>query len=362
MIELSDDDIRDFTIGAGILGTGGGGDPTKGAELLLDDRKSGRRLRLAGIEELGDGSGVVVVPYLVGSIAQSRSQQDQVSDLIKIAVRTYESEFNVRVLGTVPTEVGGLNSAIALHAAAYIDIPMVDADMVGRAAPETCHTVLNIVGLPLIPAVVAAGPENVILLKNDMSPVEYESSIRNLSAKANGYVAVVDSACRPSAVQDILIRGTMSKALALGRMRRETVQKGQDPIPVIERELGGRLLFRGIVSDLSTRNEGGFLRGKVILSGTREWGGREFSSLIINEHIMAWSDGRPVVMPPDCLAFLTDEGLPVMNNALEIGAQVNVLAWKSPALWRSEKGLELFGPRHFGLDYDYVPVENLAAK
>jgi DUF917 family protein len=29
-------------------------------------------------------------------------------------------------------------------------------------------------------------------------------------------------------------------------------------------------------------------------------------------------------------------------------------------VWRTAKGLELLGPRHFGFDIDYVPIEELA--
>jgi len=32
----------------------------------------------------------------------------------------------------------------------------------------------------------------------------------------------------------------------------------------------------------------------------------------------------------------------------------------APEIWRSEAGLKLFGPRHFGFDYDYVAFEKLA--
>jgi DUF917 family protein len=119
------------------------------------------------------------------------------------------------------------------------------------------------------------------------------------------------------------------------------------------------VLFRGSIAEVNLQNEGGFLRGNVSLSGTGEFQGQPFESYIINEHIMARRQGAPVVLPPDCLAFLDGEGKAIMNNALERGRPVQVLAWKSPSQWRTPKGLELFGPRHFGLDFDYVPVEEL---
>ncbi len=360
MLELAQADARDFVEGAAIMGTGGGGDPNRGAEILLEDLQVGRRLLMSDVEDLEARDGVVVVPYLVGTIAQSPAQQKDVGDLIRMAIRAFESEFHEQVIATLATEVGGLNSAIAFHAAAQAGIPAVDGDVVGRAAPETCHTVLNLAGIPLVPAVVAVSPTDVRVVRQRMSPQQYESTIRGLSTEAHGYVAVVDSPCRPRDVKGVLVLGTMSRSLALGRARREAIRRGEDPVFAVSRELEGKLVFRGSVSVVELRDEGGFLRGTVTVGGTGEWHGQTFESYILNEHILARRQGAPVVMPPDCVAFLDDTGRAIMNNALEKGASVHVLAWKSPDQWRTRKGLELFGPRHFGLDFDYVPVEKLA--
>ncbi len=360
MISLAKEDIQDFVQGAAIMGTGGGGDPGKGAEILLQDLAAGRPPRLSSLEELEIKDGVLVVPYLVGTIAQSVDQQAGVSDLMKTAIRAFEEEVGQAVIGTVATEVGGLNSAMALHAGAYVGIPAVDADVVGRAAPETCHTVLNLAGIPLVPAVVAVAPNDVRVLRNNLSAEEYESTVRGLSEKAGGYVAVVDSPCRPSAVKDLLVRGTMTKAMAIGRAKNEAMRKGRNPVDAAARELEAERVFRGTISEVKLRNEGGFLKGTVALRGAGPWKGKTLESLVINEHIMAWRDGHPLVMPPDCITFLRANGEAIMNNALEPGTPVHVLAWRSPPVWRSAKGLALFGPRHFGLDFDYVPVEKLA--
>jgi DUF917 family protein len=38
---------------------------------------------------------------------------------------------------------------------------------------------------------------------------------------------------------------------------------------------------------------------------------------------------------------------------------VSVIAFPCDPIWRSEKGIETAGPRAFGYDFDYVPVEQL---
>ena len=87
--------------------------------------------------------------------------------------------------------------------------------------------------------------------------------------------------------------------------------------------------------------------------------GKTLRTWIKNEHIMAWIDNKPVTMPPDLIMFIRDSGEPITNTVLRVGDKVNVVVAKAPDVWRTPKGLELFGPRHFGFDYDYVPVEEL---
>jgi hypothetical protein len=42
---------------------------------------------------------------------------------------------------------------------------------------------------------------------------------------------------------------------------------------------------------------------------------------------------------------------------LRYGMRVAVIAFPCSEKWRTPKGLELVGPRYFGYDTDYVPVE-----
>lgn len=62
---------------------------------------------------------------------------------------------------------------------------------------------------------------------------------------------------------------------------------------------------------------------------------------------------------PDLMMFLVNRGYAITNDALKSGVEVAVLAAKAPDIWRSKRGIDLLGPRHFGFDYDYVPVEIL---
>jgi hypothetical protein len=42
-----------------------------------------------------------------------------------------------------------------------------------------------------------------------------------------------------------------------------------------------------------------------------------------------------------------------------MGMEVVMVGIPNSPLWRTPKGIEVMGPRHFGFDFDYVPVEEL---
>ena len=55
--------------------------------------------------------------------------------------------------------------------------------------------------------------------------------------------------------------------------------------------------------------------------------------------------------------MIDGNGDPMTLPDFEIGTEMNVIALPAPEFWKSAEGLEIFGPRHFGVDADYVPFE-----
>ena len=67
------------------------------------------------------------------------------------------------------TELGGENTAEALHIAAMLNLPIVDADPAGRAVPELQHSTYFLEGMPIYPLSVAT---------NFGEPIIFEKSLR----------------------------------------------------------------------------------------------------------------------------------------------------------------------------------------
>ena len=42
-----------------------------------------------------------------------------------------------------------------------------------------------------------------------------------------------------------------------------------------------------------------------------------------------------------------------------VGQELAIVGFRNHAIWRTPKAIEMLGPRHFGFDHDYVPIEQL---
>jgi len=101
--------------------------------------------------------------------------------------------------------------------------------------------------------------------------------------------------------------------------------------------------------------------GERAQTGTGPFTGHTYKVYVKNENIVAWLDGVPDAMSPDTIQNLDPKtGDAHKSGALggyKIGAELAIIGYETSPMWRTPKGIEVFGPRHFGFDFDYVPLE-----
>ena len=79
-----------------------------------------------------------------------------------------------------------------------------------------------------------------------------------------------------------------------------------------------------------------------------------------NEFLIAYRKEKSIVTTPDLIVLLDEETYePVTTESLKYGIRVIVLGVPCHSCWRTEKGLKLVGPKYFGYDVDFMPVENM---
>ena len=80
-----------------------------------------------------------------------------------------------------------------------------------------------------------------------------------------------------------------------------------------------------------------------------------------NENLVALERGGVLASVPDLITVLdTETADAIATERIRYGQRVTVIAFPCDPVWRTERGIAVTGPRAFGYDFDYVPVEELA--
>ena len=160
-----------------------------------------------------------------------------------------------------------------------------------------------------------------------------------------------------------VIPGTVSYSEKIGKSLRDAWRTGKDPATVVAEAGNGYILLRGIVSDYLWKISDGFTIGDIYIKGTDEYEGNKLRIWFKNENLISWMNDKIYVTVPDLICvFDMKTAKPVTNPNIAIGMDVSVIGLPSPEVWRTEKGLELLGPRHFGYNIQYVPLEYKVGK
>jgi DUF917 family protein len=258
----------------------------------------------------------------------------------------------------MPIEAGGVNSMLPFVVAARGRVPIVDADGMGRAFPELQMVTPTLDGISATPLALADDKGNAVLLE----------TIDNHWTERFARSVTVDMGCSAMLAQYPMtgrqiaastIHGSLTLARRIGAIIRSTRQAHSDVVAEVAAVTGGFVVFTGKVVDVGRRTERGFARGSATVEGLDRHAERRLQLDFQNEHLLARVDGEVVVSVPDLITVLDLEtGEPVTTEGLRYGFRVAVLAIPSPAQWRTEAGLRLVGPRYFGYDVDYIPVEH----
>jgi len=355
MRELSIEDIEALSVGAWVLGTGGGGSPYLGLLNMRQLYAEGARIQLMPVETLADDDLIAVVSNMGAPLVGQERLTDSAN--IARAVELMEEYLGRRFRAIMSLEIGGNNAIQPMMAAAHLDRPVVDADCMGRAYPEAQMTSFAVGDLRPWPLsmVDPRGVEGIV------ARVPSWKWMERLSRRMCVEVGSIASTCKAPRtgreVKDWGIHGTTTKAIALGQAIRRAQREHRDPIAAILEAEDGRLIFRGKVADIARRTTEGFLRGSTRLEGLDEFRGARFELAFQNEWAVGWLDGAPRVMTPDLICVLDSvTGEAIGTETLRYGQRVTVIALRAPEVFLTPRGLDFVGPRAFGYDIEFRSV------
>jgi hypothetical protein len=358
LTEVTADDLEALGVGAGILGTGGGGHPRVGKlrlRTLFEDPNYPDAVEIVQPEDLPADATVASVGGMGAPTIGVEKFPNGREELRALdAIERFSGE---TVDALIPGEIGGVNSIVPLCVAAMTGLPVVDADGMGRAFPELQMDTFFIYGQEVNYAAISDERGNVVTYQDIDSAKRLEAFARAATVDMGGRAGYAFPLMDGDFVADYSVLRTLSLARELGRQVLDAGQDHRDPIEVACDVVGGRPLFTGKVTDVFRRNQAGFAKGEVTLAELD--GDGHLTVEFQNEFLVARNDAGDVLASvPDLVCIVDkDTGLPVTTDALRYGQRVTVLGVPAPELLTSDRALEVIGPSAFDLDVEYRPLE-----
>lgn len=347
--------IEDLAVGATILGTGGGGDPYIGKLMALDAVEECGPVKLLDPSELADDD-LVLPTAMMGAptvIIEKIPRGDEVFE----ALHALEARLGRKARATMSIEAGGINSTIPLAVGARLDLPVVDCDGMGRAFPELQMVSSHLYGVDATPMTMSDEKGNFILLET-ISNLWTERLARAATVVMGGSAVISLYPLTGRQVKDTTIHHSLSLAETIGRTLREARAAKRDPIREILQLVHGYEIFQGKIVDVRRRTEAGFAKGEARFEGLDSYRGQELLIRFQNENLVAIRNGDVLVTVPDLITTLELEtGLPITTEMLRYGYRAVVIGIPCDPKWRSAHALDVVGPRYFGYDVDYMPIE-----
>lgn len=366
----STQDIEDLARGTDFFSASGGGPTTESRAFLQENLDAGRRIAWHDLAALPDDA-MVASAFFTGSVAPTRYARGErereygvrttVAHPPLEAVLELEKRTGIAFDALIPIEIGGNNTGQCLAAAAALGKRVPDADFAGRAIPEATCTAPHLAGMRMAPFACVTYYGDRVYVERSANNVMAERIGKHVAMSSFGSAGCAAFMMRGADAKRIAVPGTLTRSLAIGRAIREARESGRDPLD----ELVGRLtdmwiLFRGRIARRQWENRDGYMWGEHELEGLGPSRGRRLRLWFKNENHVSWLDGEPFVTGPDVLEVVDlKTGEPLVNSFLAEGQEVAIIGIRRCAQFDTRPGIDALGPKHWGFDFPYRPIETL---
>ncbi len=362
-MKLAVEDLADLARGAAFLGTGGGGDPYIGRLIAEQAIRECGMPEVVAPEALPDDAAV----YTSAMIGAPTVLVEKIAsgDDIVLSVRRLEAYRGRTASFIAPIEIGGCNSMIPIAAAARLGLPLVDADGMGRAFPELQMVTFNIYGIGAAPLAMADEHGNSVVI--EASDAKTAEDMARANVVQMGLSALMS--CYPMSGAELKragVLGTLSVALEIGRAIERGRREGDPTAHLLEALRASpfynrcKVLFEGKIADLRRETTRGFSVGHCRIESQSGSGQGSLEIEFQNENLVARQNDEICAIVPDLICVIDAETAePITTEALRYGQRVRVIGTSCAPIMRSPEALAIFGPRAFGIDAPFRPLEEL---
>jgi len=365
---IKEREIEELTLGASILATGGGGDPEIGLLWAKKVLAEGKDIILIEPMDLPDDI-LVACPCCLGS-ALVLTEKPPSAEVLTTAIDTLQKYVGKDLEAVMAPECGGVNSILAYAAAGEYDLPVIDADGMNRAFPELQMTSWVTHGIHASPTVSVSDKQDITIIDTKENDHDAELIARKVAMTYGGISWLATYPMTGSDLKRTSILNSQSIAWDIGRAIYKAREEHTNAIEALlrclkeVRNVEGYQAFEGKIIDIQrefgSEINKGFTLGKIIMEGINNSKGSVAVLDFQNEWLVAKIDNKIKCLPPDLIALLdSDTGEPMRTDIIKYGYRGTLVFMPVHERMRTPKGIETFGPRYFGYDLDYIPVEVL---
>ncbi|XP_047130677.1 uncharacterized protein LOC100205321 [Hydra vulgaris] len=370
---LSLQDIKFIALGGSILGSGGGGSPYMFFLICKDLLEQGKKIRVISPSDMEEEDLAVPVAFFgaPNCIFEKLCNLKEIVNSFEAIKGYYNNDKNIKYV--VSAEVGGLNSLVPLALAAIYGIPVVDADLMGRAFPKVSMTILAINNQQVLPISLADDHDNVFVVpkihENDQEVLE--THFRNICGLISNTASIALSPISKDQVQNFGVKYSLSKCWRIGRSILSARKNREDFMKVLENEENASLLIKGKIIECRRVIENAYNIGFVIIQGDsfdendKTFYNKFYRICIQNENLLAQEVdkvinnetkivqfvpkfGENLCCTPNLISIVdVDTFDAILCEDLKFGIKVLVFSMPSPTGYDNEKALKVVGPQGF---------------
>lgn len=350
MRQLTLDELENLALGSAILGSGGGGNPAYDLLMAKHEIEKYGPVTLLQIEDLKESDLVMPMGFMGAPLVAMERL---------LCGREFDAMLKVMpaILGRKPTvlmpgEAAGSNAFAPLIFAGRLGLPVLDADLIGRAFPQLQMSICELKGVPIAPVFLGDAAGNVATVHTS-SAHEAERISRQIAISMGSCCAYAMYCMAGHTARSSVVPGTITRGISMGSSIRAARKQGREPLKALLEENGGCLLGSGVINNIDQVVKDGFLEGSVSVDD----GVNRITIVFQNEYLYAERNGKVSATTPDIIMLLEAEtATPITSDTLRYGLRVNAIALPAHEGWQTPEGLALVGPRYFGYEVDYQPV------
>ncbi|KAJ3870023.1 hypothetical protein EV359DRAFT_28603 [Lentinula novae-zelandiae] len=386
---LSELDLEWISVGCYILGTGGGGTPYPHFVRLREMIRSGAMVKIVEPGWVGDED-IVACGGAKGSPTVSLEKPPG-NEMMEAQDIVY-NYLGAKPAAVIALEIGGgnglqgnpiLRTGLILGASTNMNIPTIDGDWMGRAYPvawQITPVVLEGERPLFLPTAISDGNGNHMLMLSATSERQIERAFRAALSEMGSHVGCAKGPCLGKDMKTWVIENTISlswrigRSIALCRARNDIDHVAEAIIEQVGGKEAAKVLFKGKIVEVERKTVKGHSYGEVVINAaditgnvagvagrTAEFKGKmkiPFKNENIVAIAMSDSGDKVVVSVPDLICVcdaLTGEA--IGTPEYRYGLLVFVLGIQGSERWTSStRGIQIGGPRAFGMDIDYKPL------